>query len=255
MNRLALFSIALGLVAGAAQSDTIHIIGAELPPMMMGSGEGREAEIISSTLARCGHEVTWEIQPFRRHLASYESGKGDAVTTVPVGMTVPGTHTGVYFHYQNGVSTLATHPAVTSLEDLAGETVVAFQGASETLAPLAEAEGSFASYREITDQKVHSQLLFSGRADAVVGDGMVFAEYNRQLAENVGRYVFDLSQPVVFKAIFEPLSFVMVFRDARLAADFDRCFAESEADGTIAAINTAWADRYRDVLGDQYIGY
>ncbi len=255
MNKLTLFSIALGLVAGAAHSDTIHIIGAELPPLMMGDGEGREAEIITATLAHCGHEVTWEVQPFTRHWASFEKGKGDAVTTIPEGMPFSGTATGVYLLTQNGVATLASHAGVAALDDLAGQSVVAFQGAADMIAPLAEARDSFGSYREITDQKTHSQLLFSGRIDAVIGDGMIFAEYNRRLAEDASRLDFDPTQPVVFKATFQPSSFVMAFRDAERAAEFDRCFAEVEADGTIAAINTAWADRYRDSLGDQYINY
>ena len=243
------------MMAGTAHADSILVIGADLPPMMMGAGEGREAEIIQTTLERCGHSVTWELQPFTRHWASFDGGKGDAVTTVPVGMPTAGTASVSYVSYQNGVSFLEAQTPVTSLGDLAGRDVITFQGASDILPELGAATGSFSSYREVTDQMVHSQMLFSGRIDAVVGDGMIFAEYNRQLASKGGNLGFDPNQGVRFNATFAPSSYTMAFRNPAHAADFDRCFGEASADGTIQAINAKWADRYRDVLGDQYMGY
>lgn len=248
-------TIALSLSAGAAFADAIHVVGAELPPMMMDGGKGREAEIIQSTLERCGHTVTWELQPFTRHWASYEGGQGDAVTTVPVGMPLPGETTQAHVKYQNGVSFLSSHEAVTSLAGLSGQSVVTFQGASGILPGLSDAQGSFSSYREITDQIVHSQLLFSGRTDAVIGDGMIFAEYNRQLVSDGADLSFDPTQAVAFNATFAPSDYAMTFRNPVHTADFNRCFAEATADGSIAAINTKWTDQYRDVLGDQYMGY
>ncbi|WP_421701231.1 substrate-binding periplasmic protein [Aliiroseovarius sp.] len=248
-------TLSLTMMAGAAAADDILVIGADLPPMMMAGGDGREAEIIRTTLERCGHSVTWELQPFTRHWASFDAGRGDAVTTVPMGMPTAGTASVAYVNYQNGVSFLGAQTPVTSLGDLAGRSVVTFQGASDILPDLGAATDSFSSYREVTDQMVHSQLLFSGRIDAVVGDGMIFAEYNRQLAANGDNLGFDPNQHVRFNATFAPSSYTMAFRNPAHAADFDRCFAEATTDGTIQAINTKWADRYRDVLGDQYMGY
>ncbi len=255
MIKLTTLTIAMTLTAGAALSDGIHVIGAALPPMMMDGGKGREAEVIQATLERCGHSVVWELQPFTRHWASFNKGQGDAVTTVPMGMPMQGDTTQPYIQYQNGVSFLATHSAVTSLEGLSGMSVVTFQGASSILPGLSDVQDSFGSYREITDQIVHSQLLFSGRTDAVIGDGMIFAEYNRQLARNSGALSFDPTQPVTFNATFAPSEYAMAFRNPSHAADFNRCFEEISADGTVAAINTKWVEQYRDVLRDQYMGY
>lgn len=234
----------------------ISILAPNLPPMVMENGEGREAEIIRASLERCGHTVAFTVQPFTRHWASYSDGDGDAVTTVPMGMPLPGTATSSYISYQNGVSFLgARESAFSALEDLSSHNVVSFRGASEILSGLADASGSFGDYREVTDQIVHSRLLFSGRTDAVIGDGMIFAEYNHQLASESSDLGFDPTQATVFKATFEPSQYGMNFRDEALAADFDRCFAEASADGTIDAINANWVNRYRDVLGDQYLGY
>ena len=248
-------TLSLTLLAGGAWADEIHIIGANLPPMMMEGGEGREAEIIRATLERCGHTITWDLQPFTRHWASFDGGAGDAVTTVPQGMPIAGQATQAYVSYQNGVSHLSASEALDSLADLSGRSVVSFQGAAEILPDLGAARGSFSTYREMTDQLSHSQLLFSGRVDAVVGDGMIFAEYNRQLAAKGDSLGFDPTQGVTFNATFAPSHYTMAFRNPAHAADFDRCLAEVQADGTVQAINTRWADRYRDVLGTQYMGY
>ena len=61
------------------------------------------------------------------------------------------------------------------------------------------------------------------------------------------------SLPLEFRAIFEPSNYAMNFRDPDMSAAFDRCFGELETDGTIAAINTKWIDKYRDSLADNYL--
>jgi len=248
----------IGLVASASLADAaeIEIRAANLPPMMTEAGEGREAEIIRATLAQCGHSVRFTVEPFTRHWKSYESGEGDAVATVPPGFGLPGTETDHYIAFQNGVSVLAQGGLpVASLADLAGKEVIAFGGASGILPGLDTAKDSFKSYREVTDQIVQSRLLFAGRADAVIGDGMLFAEYNRRLREGGQDLRFDPDQPVVFYKTFEPSPYAMVFRDPAVAADFDRCFVELSADGTIDAINKRYVERYRAVLGGAYLGY
>jgi ABC-type amino acid transport substrate-binding protein len=248
--------LTFNLAAGATLAAEVKVMAPNLPPMIMENGEGREAEIIKATMERCGHTVAFEVQPFTRHWASYEAGEGDAVTTVPVGMPLPGATTVPYIMYQNGVSYLsAREESIQSLGDLASQNVVSFRGATAILPALADASSSFGKYSEVTDQIVHSRLLFSGRADAVVGDGMIFAEYNQQLAASSDDLGFDAAQGTVFNATFEPSSYGMNFRDAEIAADFDRCFGEATADGTIDAINVKWVDRYRTVLGDQYMGH
>jgi len=253
---LAVGFVILVCVTGQAQADRITIVSAELPPMMTRDGEGREAAIIRTALERCGHSVEFLVQPFTRHWGLYEDGTGDAVTTVPTGQDMSGSLTQPYIQYQNGVSYLSSRGyAVDALEDLAGLKVVAFEDASKILPGLKDASERFASYRETIDQIFQSRLLFAGSVDAVIGDGMLLAEYNRSLGERASTLRFDPTQPVTFSRIFRPSDYVMAFRDPSHAADFNRCFAEAAADGTIDAINRSWVDRYRDVLGSAYLDY
>jgi len=242
-------------VSAPAHADDIKIMAGNLPPMFLDGGKGREAEIITAVMEKCGHTVSFEIQPFTRHWESYKSGEGDAVTTVPQGMPIDGTASDVYIHYQNGVSYLSDAGGnYDGLEDLTGKKVIGFKGAESIIPGLADHTGSFADYREVTDQITQSRSLFGGRVDAIIGDGMLFAEYNQQL-RGQGDLRFDPDQPVTFKAVFASSPYTMAFRNAAHAEDFNRCYKELDADGTIAAINTAWVDRYRDSLGQSYLGY
>lgn len=244
----------LALIAAPAVADTVTIMAPDLSPMVYADGTGREAEIVSAVLGHCGHEVVFEVQAFTRHWASFEAGNGDAVMTVPTAMPMEGTKSKPYISYQNGVSFLAgTGRDYASLSDLSGLSIAAFKDASNILPGLAEASGTFASYREMMDQETQSKLLFGGRVDGIIGDGMLFAAYTASLREAGADSLIDASQPLEFRAIFEPSNYTMNFRDASLSADFDRCFSELEADGTIAAINTKWIDKFRDTLGTNYL--
>ncbi len=250
----ALATTSLTLIAAPAFAGTVTILAADLPPMVYADGTGREAEIVSAVMGHCGHDVEFVVQPFTRHWASFEAGKGDAVMTVPVGMPMEGTQGAPYIAYQNGVSFLAgAGNDYGTLNDLAGLSIAAFQGASNILPGLAEASPNFGSYREMTDQETQSKLLFGGRVDGILGDGMLFAAYTASLRDAGSSAGIDASQPLEFRAIFDPSDYAMNFRNANMAADFDRCFAELEANGTIASINTKWVDKYRDTLGSNYM--
>lgn len=252
---LAVLALVASNLPGMAAADDLTILASDLPPHFMADGTGREAEVISTVMGRCGHNVTFEIQPFTRHWKTYDSGQGDGVTTVPPGMQLAGYQTDVHVQYQNGVSTLtANGENITDLSALAGQSVIAFKGAEDILPGLKEAVPSFKSYKEVADQITQSRMIFGQRVDAVIGDGMIFAEYNEQL-RGEDDLPFDANQGVTFQATFEPSSYAMNFRNEAHAADFNRCLAEATADGTIDAINEKWAERYRETLGTQYLGH
>ncbi|MDE4096192.1 transporter substrate-binding domain-containing protein [Phaeobacter gallaeciensis] len=249
-------SASLLVFSNPAVAAEITVMAGDLPPMINQDGTGREAEIISAVLGHCGHSAVFKVQPFTRHWQSFEKGSGDAVATVPLGMPTAGTQTKTYINYQNGVSFLtSSEQQADTLSDLDGWNIVAFEGASNIIPGLDGATAGFKSYREMADQKTQSKLLYGKRVDGILGDGMLFAEFSRQLQEAGSSAGVDASQPLEFRAIFEPSPYVMSFRDPAIAADFDRCFGELEADGTIQEINTRWTDKYRDALEDNYMSF
>ncbi len=246
------------LVPAPASARPVTVLAPELPPMMSADGIGREASIIGETLAACGHQVRFKVVPFGRHWNEFRNGAAvDAVATVPAGMAMPGARSVPYILYRNGASVLKSSGlAVRSLADLAGKRLITFAGAPDVLPGLRAAIPSFEDFRERADQMVHSNLLFAGRVDAVLADGLIFAEYNRQLQEKArvaGGLPFDPSQPVAFTAIFPPTPYAMVFRDESLRDGFDRCFAGLKAQGRIDAIDRAAVARYAETVGDRYL--
>lgn len=261
MSKLAVPAVLLGLIvaAGSAGAAEIRVVGPLLPPMLTENGTGREADLIGQSLKRCGHAVRFVVQPFTRHWRSYQDEPVfDAVATVPAGLDLPGYRSVAYIQYQNGVSSLRGQGLkAADLAGLAGKSVITFADARKILPGLEAAIPTFASYTEQSNQIIHSRLMFAGRVDAVLGDGMIFAEYNAQLRKQnaVQPLGFDLSQPVAFRAIFAATPYSLMFRNQELRDDFNRCFAALEADGGIAAINRSYVERHRDVLGDQYLGY
>lgn len=245
------------LLATPAMARTVTVLAPELPPMVAADGTGREASIIAETLAACGHTAAFKVVPFGRHWIDFRDGAAvDAVATVPVGMAMPGSRSVPYIRYQNGASVLKSSGlTVGSLADLAGKRVVTFSGAPDVLPGLREAAPSFADFRERADQMIHSNLLFAGRVDAVLADGLIFAEYNRQLQAKAeaGGLPFDPRQEVVFTAIFPPTPYTMVFRDDGLRSEFDRCHDVLAKGGRIDAINRAVVERYFSTVGDRYL--
>ena len=247
------------LATGTASSREILIVAANLPPMISQTAEGHEASIIRETLAACGHTVKFKVVPFVRHWTEFKGGSYDAVTTVPPEMALGGVHSSVYIRYQNGVSVLrARNLPIKNLADLKGSSAIAFKGARDILPGLSQAIPSLSRYDENTDQLIHSNLLFGKRVDVVIGDGLIFAEYNRQLQhdEKSGKTLsFDPHQAVVFTAIFPPTPYTMVFKDTALRDDFNRCFGQLSQSGRIDAVLKAAIVPYRATIGTQYLGY
>jgi polar amino acid transport system substrate-binding protein len=245
------------LVSASADARELSIVASELPPMFTKNGSGHEADIVRETLAACGHSVKFTVVPFIRNLTEFKKGAYDAVATVPSDIDLGGQKSAVYFQYQNGASVLASSGiTINSLSDLAGKRVISFANARKILPGLHEAAGSFADYRENAGQLIHSKLLFAARVDVVLGDGLIFAEYNRQLRERAkgGEGLpFNPHQNTIFTAIFPPTSYVMVFKDGAVRDDFNHCFQQLSESGRIAAILKEAVEPYRDTLGAQYL--
>ena len=250
--RYSIVGAVLVAATSPAHAQDLTIKMGELPPHIDSDGSGREAELIRSVAEACGWTVSFEVEPFTRHWRSFQDGAGDAVGTVPVGMDLGGTATDAYVEYRNGVTVLdQSGLAPSSLDDLSGLSVVTFAGAEGILPGLPEAKSTFSDYREVADQLTHSRMLFGERVDAVLGEGMIVAEYNHRLASDADSVV-DATQPATFTPIFEATPYTMVFRDAELAAAFDTCL--EQASDQVDTINADYVARYRDVIGDAYGG-
>lgn len=250
-THLLLATILAGILSGPAVAKEITISAGHIPPHMTQDGTGREAEIISATLESCGHRAKFIVQPFPQRWDRYKNDPAvDAVATVPDGYSLPGAQSVAYINYHDGVS-VAGDRSPKNPDDLSGLNVVAFTGAESLLPRLKAARPTFQSYHETSDQPEQVRQLFSGRVDAVIGDGLIFANSIAQLrAQNQ----IKPHAEVRFHPIFAPTPYHMVFRDPALQQDFDRCYGLLKTVGKIDAINNAYLKNHRATLGRAYQG-
>ncbi|MDX1736792.1 MAG: transporter substrate-binding domain-containing protein, partial [Alphaproteobacteria bacterium] len=196
---------------------------------------------------------------FTRHWESYKGDSSfDGVATVPSGFGLEGSESVAYVNYHNGVSSLKSkNLTASSLNDLSGKSLVAFAGARQIIPGLDGAVNSFSSYSEKTDQIKQSRLLFSGRTDAVLGDALIFFNYNDVLQKESAnkKLGFDPHQEVSFSPIFDQTPYHMVFRDSALNDDFNRCFKELDEAGKIQEINKSFVSKYQSLVGSGYLGF
>ena len=255
---LFVFAGAVLSFGGDVQAKPLTIVASNLPGHFDKDGMGREADIVRTTLNTCGHSVRFIVQPFTRHWDTFKTNFSiDAVTTVPDAVKLDGFQTDTYIKYHNGVSMLSSSDLLPeTVDDLKDKSVLAFMGALDILPGLRTASASFSGYAEKTDQLIQNRLLFANRVDAVVGDGLIFAEYSLQLrrAAKNRSLGFDPDQKVRFFPIFEPTPYHMVFRDEGVQQDFDKCYAELKAAGKIDEINNRYIDKYSEFVGSTYQG-
>lgn len=208
----------------AAAAEPIRIAAGQIPPYMDADGRGLEADAIEARLSpEASETIEYFVLPFSRHWTSYlQDERFAAVATVPEGMALEGFPSQPYITYQNGIGfRCADMPDGAHLDDLTGRKVVAFSGAASVLDDINRRSGSFLSYVEIANQRVHSERLIDGRADAVVGDRLIFAHYNAEILAGMTPEERAAVPELCFDAIFPETRYHMVFRSESLRDRFD----------------------------------
>jgi len=243
--------------AAPAQSRSLQMIAPDIPPHFDSEGKGRIADVVRAVLDRCGHNARFAIVPFGRHWKDYPSTPHyDGLATAEADQEFPGYSTKPFMRLQDGATVLSDRnlESIVSAEELAGSNVVAFPAADKILG-IEALVPRFKSFTMRADRFDQIRLLLSSRADAVMADGLITANFIRLFRERSAagqEPALDTGRRVLFRRIFQPGPQRLYFRDLVVAADFDRCFEELRADGTVERLAKPYVDRYRDILGDQY---
>lgn len=256
LARYAATALAIFLSHGAA-SDSIRMVAPLIPPHFQEDGSGRIADVVSSALSDCGHQVEFVLVPFGRHWEDYRSDESlDGLATAEADQVFPGTTTQPFMHLQDG-ATVAAHSelsGITSAQQLAGKRVVAFPGADGILG-IKDLVPGFESFAMRANRFDQLRPLLAGRADSILADGLITAHFIgvlRQRAEQGEEQGLDVAEKVQFHKIFNPGPQRLYFRRAELAADFDRCFAALKESGKATQLAQPYVEKYRDIVGDQY---
>ncbi|HEY9043355.1 MAG TPA: transporter substrate-binding domain-containing protein [Rheinheimera sp.] len=135
--------------------------------------DGIEYQLVSRIFSRAGFKVEYELHSYSRLLKQFSDKKLDCAS--PVAVPVAGaSYTLPYLPFEDVVISLASSSAeISSLQQLAGKRIVAYQQALQVLGAEFRAAVANANYLELADRALQLELLFSNRVDLVIGERRV----------------------------------------------------------------------------------
>ncbi len=226
------------LFTSSMATEKLKGVSVNLAGVIDQDGNGREMQIMKSVFKCMGKEFSLTQVPYGRHLLEFNNSKSyDFVTTVPPSTKLKGFSSVSHIGYYNGVITSKSLSRnISSLDDLKGLNVIAFQGAQDILPGLALAKKNMKSYKETTKQEIQSRLLLAGRMDAVISDSVIFLRYMKKIKPSAKK-VIEKDMKFKFSSIFPTSHFHVQFLKESVQADFNKCFKKLEKSGDIDRIN------------------
>ncbi|GAB2911045.1 hypothetical protein GCM10027181_07660 [Rheinheimera gaetbuli] len=241
-------SLVMSAFASSAQAAALNVlVGQNKPPYIrLETVSGYEIELLREVVRRMGHEAVFVFVPNSRIRTLLDSGNGDIATLQPndaidaeVYFSQP------YIRYQNVLITPArdelpiTHPA-----DLSDKLLVAFQGASKVLgADYRDAVVHNPGYLETVDQKAQVEMLFSGRAQAIVLDRNIFMHHQQTSSSPMAVKVHELFGSSLYRA---------AFKDPDLQRDFDRALLSVLMDNWYQQLQLSYFMQQNQLLPNRF---
>lgn len=204
--------------------------GLTIPPYVIKEeGRGLEFEIIKEALAHEGYDIDPVYVPLARTIYMLKKHKVDGIMSTgfkDIGLC----HTEPYITYWNFAITLKSQDhQITSVSDLAGLNVLAFQNARNYLGEAFRAMASNnPEYSEIANQSSQNKMLLTKRTDVVIADRYIFDWYHQKNAAMAGE---GPPQEVVYHNIFPPSHFGASFIDENMCEVFNRGVAKLRKSG------------------------
>ncbi|MBB2496587.1 substrate-binding periplasmic protein [Aquipseudomonas ullengensis] len=229
------------LLALDAAAETLRIgFGTDKPPYVFeNEARGLEYDIVAAAARRAGFTLEVHYAPMERLHLALRRGDLDCIATTAARSGVEAYYSATYIQYHNAVAALSSRNyRITSVADLGGYSISAFQRARLLLGPAFEAmaEGN-PRYREEALQINRNRLLYSGRTDVVVGDPRILRYFNAQVAEQV-----DTRQALTWYFIFEPTPYSVGFQSEAQRDRFDQGLAAIRASGEYLEIERRYTD-------------
>jgi len=209
-----------GLGGTALKADDVVVaVSLTKPPYVIEKQKaGIEYDIVREALAYKGHRMIPKFMPQRRILHEYQRGMVDGVFSVRPFDGLKGFVSDSTISYQNFAVTLDTQEfEISSLSDLTGKTIIAFQNAKHFLGPeFVAAMDRAASYMEARDQFSQAKMLFTERAEVAIGDKAIIQYFARRvpIERRTGK-------KLVFHKIFEPSKYHSAFWKEQIRDDFN----------------------------------
>lgn len=216
--------------------------GDRIPPFCFPeTNSGIELDVMREALAFRGHTLKPVYYPLARVPLSFRDGKVDAAMTD--GGNDLRAHGGFYGDtavvYDNVFITLAERNLrIRTPEDLAGLTVISFQGAEKRYPKWLDAVVFSGRFFPQNNQTLQVKTLELGRYDVVLSDRTIFKYFSRLEAQEQGHPMKPVTEHE-FTTV-NPMDYRPVFRDPKIRDDFNAGLKHIKANGRFKAIY----DRY-----------
>ena len=235
MNAIKLFLVLLALSATAYAKDVTVAVGLALPPyVIQEKNAGMELDVVTQALVDAGYTIKPVYLPLARVPVAMQEGSVDAAITVNEASGIKAAFSDSHITYQNFAISLSKNAfKAGSIEDLGKYSIAAFQNATMYLGEKYKAMAKANShYNEYAEQVRQNKMLYTGRADFVVGDRNIFNYYNNDLKKEGT----DVSPAVTYYELFPPTPYKVAFRDAAIRDAFNVALKKMRADGRYDAI-------------------
>lgn len=206
------------------------LVGQSKPPYIrLETVSGFELELLREVVRRMGHEAVFVFVPNSRIRPLLESGNGDIASLQPNEPDEPGLFfSQPYIRYQNVIISRSSeeltlqHPA-----DLAGKTVIAFQGATKVLgADFRDAMAGNEGYQETVDQRAQVEMLLQNRASAIVLDRNIFTFHRQNSIEPTAVTVHEIFESTLYRTAFREPALQRAFDKALLSVILDNWYRQ-----------------------------
>ena len=247
MIKWLVFCISVLCCARAFSAPVNVLVGQNKPPYIrLEAVSGYEIELLREVVRRMGHEAVFIFVPNARIRSLLETGNGDIASLQPN----LADETGLFFsqpyiRYQNVVVSRSDeeltlqHPA-----DLAGKSVVAFQGAAKVLGPdYHDAVRLNRQYSETVDQRAQVDMLFNNRVQAIVLDRNIFTFHQQNS---------NAPAAVVMHELFGSTLYRAAFRDPVMQRDFDRALHSVTLDAWYQQLQLKYFMQLNQQLPNKY---
>lgn len=212
--------IFVALTANAFAKEIKVAVGLALPPYFISEdNSGMEYEIVKEALAYKGHTIKTIYVPFARVTKELENYSVDAAATVNSSSGLKGVYySESHITYQNvAIALKKNNFVINSIQDLGKYSIVGFQNATSYLGEnFAKIAKSNEKYIEIANQEAQTRMLFTGRADVLVGDINIFKYYREKISGS------DKQQEISIYQLFTPVKYSCAFASEDLKNDFDQ---------------------------------
>lgn len=236
--RLGLLLAAMCLSTASALAAELRMaFGEKIPPFSFpATDSGIEIETYREALALRGHTLKPVYYAFARVPMAFKSGEVDAaMTDLGEDLRPFGGHYGdSAVLYDNVLFTLSQRQLkIRSPADLAGLTVISFQGAAKRFPEWLERVQQAGLYRELNDQAAQVRMLMAGRVDVVLSDRHIF-QYFSQQARKQGLAVLPVEEHRFTTP--RPEDYRPVFRDPKMRDDFNAGLKQLRTSGRLQEI-------------------